>query len=55
MTMEDDRQVADEAQEAGETPKVYDPPVLTALGRLNDLTKGPVGVGGDLNGMVISF
>ncbi len=33
----------------------YEPPRIDVLGTVTDLTKGNVGVGGDLNGQVLSF
>jgi hypothetical protein len=41
--------------EEPETPEGYEPPAVRLLGTLEELTGGPVGIGGDLNGMVISF
>ncbi len=36
-------------------PDPYEPPKIELLGTVGALTRGPVGVGGDLDGMVISF
>jgi hypothetical protein len=50
--------VADENIEAGgDNPHAegYEPPRIDVLGTVNELTRGPAGVGGDVNGMVISF
>lgn len=33
----------------------YEPPRVDVLGTLEELTRGPDGPGGDLNGLVISF
>jgi hypothetical protein len=35
--------------------EAYEPPAIAVLGTLAELTGGPVGAGGDVNGMVISF
>ncbi len=33
----------------------YESPSIEVLGTIEELTEGPVGVGGDVNTMVISF
>jgi hypothetical protein len=47
----------DELDAGGENPdgEPYEPPRIDLLGTVAELTRGPVGAGGDLNGFVISF
>jgi hypothetical protein len=47
----------DDIQAGGDTPPdaPYEPPRIDLLGTVKELTHGPSGVGGDLDGHVISF
>lgn len=53
--MRDDDYGADEDHGMDASAKAYVPPEIVFLGRLEELTKGPDGPGGDENGLVISF
>lgn len=51
----DDDSAAVDTQSSGVLHEDYEPPVIVVLGTLEELTQGPVAIGGDMNGMVISF
>lgn len=42
-------------REGPESPEDYEPPTVHRLGTVEEFTAGPAGVGGDLNGMTLSF